>query len=489
MIRIRYNNVDNASNLITFTDIPNILSVDDSSGGTSARLELYFYGDIGCIDLPDIGYLYISFLGETITSVDDYSKAINKNFYATTSADTAASVARALRNCPTIAANFTIRNVGNVVYLVARNYGVIENVDITTNIQGAGEGVINYFQPHFIQGSSNSTINGCKITVDVTSGNEYITTLEKNCYGSGVAFDMSPLLTTIAKYGDAIPYQCNVYKASRSGEYTTLGNIGTNYISVGYMCNQGNKFLPLDSNARIAMNYSRGTTRSQANNTILWVYEPTIPFSFYRSGDTSTLNVTVYYRYSDGTTRNTEAKTLTCSGSTPLKDCEIQLAQSNLSAVTYIDVEIPSSSESKKTIRFNVIQPKHMAEGCTRILWRNSYGGISFFDFTGQRSETRKLETKTYNKNIYNYYTNPKNELEMVYDSDVEYEVTLKSHLFNKDSVYVFNDLMQSSEIWTRVNQEDYAIILESVSVDETDNNDIYEATIKYRYSQKPSLI
>jgi hypothetical protein len=130
-----------------------------------------------------------------------------------------------------------------------------------------------------------------------------------------------------------------------------------------------------------------------------------------------------------------------------------------------------------------------MTEGCNRILWRNSYGGISFFDFTGHKSETRKLETKTYNKNIYNYYTNPKNELEMVYDADVEYEVTLKSHLFNKDSVYVFNDLMQSSEIWTRVNQEDYAIILESVSVDETDNNDIYEATIKYRYSQKPSLI
>ena len=486
MIRIRYNNVDNPNNLITFTDIPNILSVDDSTGGTSAVFELYFYGNIGCIELPSLGYFYISLLGETITSVDEYSKAINKNFYATTSVDTAASVAKALRNCPTIAANFTIRNVGNVVYLVARNYGVIENVGVGTNIPGAGIGVSNYFQPRFIQGSSNSSLNGNKITVDVSSGGKYITTLEKNCYGSSVAFDMSPLITTLAKHGDSIPYQCNVYKTSSNGTYSNLGNLGTNYVSVGYMCNQGNKFLQY-SGTRVAMNYSRGTTRGAANNTTLWVYEPTIPFSVYSS--LGSLSVKVYYRYSDGTTRMTEDKTLTCSGSTPLKDCAVQLTPRHLTAVTYVDVEIPSSVESKKTIRFNVIQPKHMTEGCNRILWRNSYGGISFFDFTGHKSETRKLETKTYNKNIYNYYTNPKNELEMVYDADVEYEVTLKSHLFNKDSVYVFNDLMQSSEIWTKVNQEDYAIILESVSVDETDNNDIYEATIKYRYSQKPSLI
>lgn len=486
MIRVKYNNVDNASNLITFTDIPNILSVEDEEGGTSAMFELYFYGNIGSIPLPDLGYFYISLMGETITSVDNYANAVNKNFYATTSVSTAASVARALRNCPTIAANFTITNNSNVVYLVARNYGVIENVGVGTNIPGAGIGVSNYFQPRFIQGSSNSSLNGSKITVDVSSGNEYITTLEKNCYGSSVAFDMSPLITTLAKHGVSIPYQCNVFKTSSDGTYSNLGNLGTNYVSVGYMCNQGNKFLQY-SGTRVAMNYSRGTTKGSANNTTLWLYEPTIPFSVYSS--LGSLSVKVYYRYSDGTTRMTEDKTLTCSGSTPLKDCAVQLTPRHLTAVTYVDVEIPSSVESKKTIRFNVIQPKHMTEGCNRILWRNSYGGISFFDFTGQRSETRKLETKTYNKNIYNYYTNPKNELEMVYDSDVEYEVTLKSHLFNKDSVYVFNDLMQSSEIWTRVNQEDYAIILESVSVDETDNNDIYEATIKYRYSQKPSLI
>lgn len=482
MVRIRYNNVDIPSSLITFTDIPNIISVTDSEGGTAAMFELTFTGNIGSLDTPAEGYYYITLLGETITSVDDYAKAINKNFYATTSTNTAASAARALRNCPTIAANFTIKNDANTVYLVARSVGGIKNTTVTTNLPSSGYA---FFTSTFIQGTSVSSLNGSKITVDVSSNDEYITTLEKNCYGSSVAFDMSPLITTLAKHGSTIPYQCAIYKTTSDGGYIPLGNVGTNYVSVGYMCNQGEKFLPVQGGVTIAMNYNRGTMKVSANNTTLWVYEPTIPFSFYSVGNSYSLGVNVHYRYSDGTTRISETKTLTCSGSTLLKDCEIQLSQSHLSAVTYVDVEIPSSD----TIRFNVIQPKHLTEGCTRILWRNSYGGISFFDFTGQRSETRKLETKTYNKNIYSYYTSPKNELEMIYDSDVDYEVTLKSHLFNKDSVYVFNDLMQSSEIWTRVNQEDYAIILENVSVDETDNNDIYEATVKYRYSQKPSLI
>lgn len=485
MATIKYNNVETPCSLITFTDIPNIISVTDSEGGSAAVFELTFTGNIGTLDTPAEGYYYITLLGETITAVDDYANAINKNFFATTSNNTAASAARALRNCPTIAANFTIKNDANSVYLVARNYGAIQNTVVTTNLPSSGSA---FFRSQFTQGSSSSAIHGCKITVDVSSGNTYITTLEKNCYGSSVAFDMSPVITTLAQHGSSIPYKCDIYSTSSSGNYTSLGNIGTNYVSIGYMVNQGNKFLPTESGVRIAMNYSRGDTRTQANNTILWVFDTVIPFSYYTNGNNS-LAVIVHYLNSGYDELHTEEKTITSSGNTILKDCEVQLTAGYFSASTYIDLEFPSSVEEKKTIRFNVIKPMKATEASNRILWRNSYGGISFFDFTGQRSETRKIETKTYNRNIYDYYVNPMNELEKIYDTEVVYEVTLKSHLFATDSKYVFNDLMQSSEIWTRVNQEDYAIIIDSVSVDEVDTNNIYEATIKYRYSMNPSLI
>ena len=136
-----------------------------------------------------------------------------------------------------------------------------------------------------------------------------------------------------------------------------------------------------------------------------------------------------------------------------------------------------------------MIKPVKATEYYQRILWRNSYGGISFFDFTGQKSETREAEIQTYQKNIFGYYTDQLNELEKVYDNQINYSVTLKSHLFENDGKYIFNDLMQSPFVWTEINGEKYAIIIDSVNVDEVDKNNIYEASVKYRYSQEPSLI
>ena len=130
-----------------------------------------------------------------------------------------------------------------------------------------------------------------------------------------------------------------------------------------------------------------------------------------------------------------------------------------------------------------------MTEYYQRVVWRNSYGGLSFFDFTGQRNESRSLDTKTYQKNIYDYYTSEVTEMDKIYDNDVEYTVTLKSHVIDSDGRYLFNDLMQSPYVWTVINAVKYAIIIDSVSIDETDRNDIYEVTVKYKYSMKPSII
>lgn len=480
-ISVTYNNAagSEASNFITFTDIPNILKVSDTGGGTQAVFRLSFSGNLHDATLPTGDtFWYITLLGETVNSVDVYSNAFNKSFYpGTTSTSTAASVAKALRNCQNIIANFTVEHDNSNVIIKGRSVGSV-TFGFMTNIPNE------YLVGSVLTGgTADSALYNSKVNVDLFNGSNYVTTLEKNYYGSEVAFNMSPVLSTIAKVGQTEPYAIKVSYINSNG-YTSLGTIETNYIAQGFMCNQGDKFLILNT-LQLAANYSRGDTKTTDNNTTLYVYGNTIPLSVYMNSITP-VNINIHYLNSAYEEITSSTYTYTSSNVSKLKDIEIPLAENNVRQSTYIDIEFPSIS---KRYRYNVIKPLKATEYYQRILWRNSYGGISFFDFTGQRGETRNLELSVYQKNIYDYYTSSMNELEKIYDNDVEYQVTLKSHLFDKDGRWLFNDMIQSPEVWTTSNGENYAILLNSVSVDEVETNDIFEATVKYKYSMKPSII
>lgn len=478
-MNITYNNIEGAGNLITFNDIPNILKVSDESGGTYATISFFFNIPLQSYLLLEDGLWYITIMGETITNVTDPSRAINKNFYiAPTNESTNASIVRALRNCPTIAANFNVDFTGSTVTLTAKAVGSLVNESsFTTNISNVVCIVT------ITDGTSFSDLYGSQISVDVLSDGEYVTTLQKNFYNGEAAFNVTPVLNTFTEIGKAKPYTLSI-SSTKNGIYSQIGAITTNYAAQGYMVNQGQKYLD-NTYWQYAMNFYRGQARNPIlNNTILYLYQPTIPISFYR-GNSGGGNITITYR--DSAYNSVYVQEMTWENiysSTKLIDMELQLQESIMRNCFYIDVAFADN-----TIRFNVIKPVQMTEYCQRILWRNSYGGISFVDLTGQKTETRELNLQTYQKNIFDYYTDPVNELEKVYDNDVEYQVTLRSHLFEEDGKWVYNDLIQSPEVWTEINGEKYAIILESVSVDETDNNNIYQATVRYHYSQEPSLI
>lgn len=477
MADITYNGLSAPENLLTFTDIPNILKVSDSTGGTKATVTLSFSGDMSTVTTGD-GQFYIMLFGETITNVLNYNNAANKSFYVSTSTtSTAASVTRALRNCPTIAANFIVENDDNDVTLTARDYGsILVSNSYSTNI------LETYLTISVTDGSSHSDLQGALIDVDVYSNDEYVTTLEKNWYDGEAAFNVSPVLTTISKHGVTTPYTFRI-TSIKNGEYTELATTDTNYTTVGYMCNQGSKYLTING-LTVAMNVSRGATKTTENNTILYVYDSNIPISFYAHNIGGT---TIVIDYLDSAHNVLSTYTTTWRypyQSNKLFDQLYDLDGYYFPRSTYVDITIGVNK-----YRFNVIKPFKATEYFQRIMWRNCYGGVSFFDFTGQKSETRNLETMTYQKNIFDYYDATRNELEKIYDNDVEYQVTLKSHLMEKDGIYIFNDLIQSSDVWTVVNGQEYGIIIDSVSVEEQNQNDIYEATVKFHYSQKPSLV
>lgn len=478
-MNITYNNIEGAGNLITFNDIPNILKVEDESGGTYATISFFFNIPLQTYLRLEDGLWYITIMGESITNVTDPSRAINKNFYITpTNESTNASIVRALRNCPTVAANFNIDFSGSTVTLTAKAPGnLVDDSSFATNISPV------VCISTITDGTSFSDLYGSQISVDVLSDGEYVTTLQKNFYNGEAAFNLSPVLNTFTEIGKAKPYTMNI-TSMKDGIYSKVGSIATNYAAQGYMVNQGQKYLD-NTYWQYAMNFSRGQARNPIlNNTLLYIYQPTVPISFYR-GNEGGGTITITYRDSAYNAVYTDTQEWNnIYSATKLIDMELQLQESIMRNCFYIDVDFGGN-----IVRFNVIKPVQMTEYSQRILWRNSYGGISFYDFTGQKTETREFDLQTYQKNIFDYYTDTKNELEKIYDNDVEYKVTLRSHLFEEDGKYVFNDLIQSPEIWTEINGEKYAIILESVSVEETDNNNIYQATVVYHYSQEPSLI
>ena len=477
---ITYNNVTSATNIVTLTQVPNLLTISDASGGTKATITLEFSGNLSSTVTND-GQYYITILGETITNVISYNNIANKSFYISTgNTSTAASVTKALRNCPTIAANFIVVNDEATVTLTSRNYNsILSNAAFSTNISTT------YLTADITDGESLSDLASSLVSVDVYASGEYVTSLEKTFYEGSLTFDMSPILSTVSEIGRTVPYYFKV-SSIKNGQYTDLATTNTNYSTVGYMCNQGLKFIQL-SGVTVAMNATRGNTKTSTNNTTLYIYKPSLPISIYVQG-VSTVPVVINYLDSAYTVLHTYATTWRNPGQyapTKLFNLEYELNEEWFNESTYVEITF----NNYITYRFNVIKPLRASEHCQRILWRNSYGGVSFVDLTGELDISNDITRTTYEKNIFDYYTADVNSLEKTYKADVKTTYTIKSHLMDADGRWMYYDLMASPFVWTEINNEKYEIILDAVSVEEQNRNDIYKATVKFHISQPYTLI
>ena len=484
-MQLKYNNIENtaAHGLVTFSDVPNIISVTDSRAGTKANITLSFNNTSWASVTSADSQWYITIFGETITNVTNVGNAVNKNFYISSSmTDTAYSICQAFRNCPTVGAAFKIYvdRTGinqNVVTFEAREIGKMwENIG---DILGFTPGMSTYMSYRATNGTATSTLVNSKINVDIYSDG-YITTLEKNYYGGECAFNITPVLSTISKYNKTVPYDVYITSISDGGVVSSIGSVTGNNASIGYVVNQGDNFLTIGNSLVIAHNVARGKLRSVYNSSILYVYEDTIPLSFYTksSGD---MTVTISYKNSAYQEISSGTYTQGVSGDNLLYTITVPLVVP--SECFYVDLTI-----SGRTLRYDVIKPLNASYGCQRVYWINSYGGTSFFDFAGQKTIENTSETLTYNKNHLDYYTSTINEKEKVYNVDTKTVYTVKTHLIAEDGKWQLYDLLQSPYAWTNINGEDYLVIIESVSEVEQNNQQIYEITVKIRISQPTSL-
>lgn len=452
-----------SSSILTFTDVPNILKVSEDISGSKGVFSFIFTGNLKST-VTSNGQYHLTFLDETVTNVMSPSDATNKRFYISSSpTSTAASFARALRSCPSITAQFNVEHDGTEVEIQSKTIGAIwSNYPnyLETNIPSQ------YLSANGYDGTAYSDLFGSKIQLDVFTGsgtNNYVTTLEKNFYADECAFDVSPVLSTIAEYGTTKKYRFRLSSIALDGTYSTLGNV-TGNTTPGYQANQSDRYMYLTS-PTILLNKNR--------NQVRYVYGQTIPFTIIGNG-----SQTIYYTVMDSSF--TTLTSATESISVSFTDHEYTIPLSVYSSASYVDI-----STSNTTWRFKVIKPLKATEYYQRILWRNEYGGIEFFDFTSARSEADSVDIETYEKNIFDFYSNPAYELKKIYSNDYKKQVKLTSHLLEADGRWFANSLMRSKKVWTVINGKTHYIIPKSIDVQEDGTyNNIYTVALTYEYSQ-----
>lgn len=471
-MNITYNNIGNSNNILTFSDVPNILKMKQTFSGRKGVFSFNFYSGLSNTVSVD-GQYYVTFMDETITNVVNPSNAVNKRFFISSDPNsTAASFANALRNCASLVAQFDVEHDGNEVELQAKEIGktwTLQTNYYSTNISNQ------YLTASGNDGTASpADAFQCKAQVDVfkkeSDSFKYVTTLTKNFYGNECAFNVSPVLSTFSEFGKAIDYKFKLSTiqmyGNDAGKYQDRGSF-TGKTTFGYLANQSDKFKLLGT-TEIALNNNR--------NQVRYAYGQMIPFSVVGSGNTS-VECVVKNSVLSALTTSTVSVSI---GSNGIADSSYTIPLSVYNDAAYVDMTV-----NNKTWRFKIIKPLKATEYYQRILWRNEYGGIEFFDFTAKRSETDSVDIETYEKSIFDFYSNPAYELKKIYSNDYKKTVKVSSHLLEADGRWFANSLMRSKKVWTVVNNKTHYIIPKSVTVDEDGTyNNIYTVELTYEYSQ-----
>lgn len=498
-MRITLNGIENPNNIITFTNCPTILTVSDSWTGTKAR-SVIEVKNLSSVRTPDE---YTISVGDyIIRGTGDLKKSVGNRFYLTSSNTTANRVLVARKIVDAISSLGDITMSYRVWQDSDNNGQLLPRVIVEAIGVGIGNVIIRINDPmpsgivtmDGTMGSITSIFNGSitnKIHVNIYKTNlpenringsnwtrgSFIVHLEKTVWGGTVSFDLSNIFNSESEIGTLSSYEL-IISSEIDGEITTLGDLKYIYATPGYFVNQGGAFIPKFTGCYLAQNVSRGNSVGGVNKSILYVYYNSLVFSLYADISMSlTVKCTIDYLNNAQASLGRETQNIFCGNN--LNTFTLPLNPTLLQQSSYIDLTIPNVG----TLRYNVIKPIHATDETQRIYWTNSYGGTSFFDFTGTRTEERKTDIETYERSLYDYYTSDRQELKKIYSKEVKITVTLTTHNIQKDGTWQLFDLQNSYNAWTAVNGKEYAIHITDIQVDETDVAGIYTAQIEYEYS------
>lgn len=494
MANIRLNGQSNVNNVTCFSYAPTILEVSSVGGGSKSSHTLKFDGNFTGMGND---YYWVKVNDVVLTRVTNPKEAKGLRFYMTDAYSATIkkrmidSLIDALRRIPEIMAGYDVNlqrtddGFGTQINIVGKTYGNNTPLQFSTNIE--------FLTISSFEGASSTELKEGNLKIDVykrttplkynysqLTPSDYVTTLSKHTSNDvSVKFDLGSLFASLTDEGKVSQFELVVYQVT-DANLTEIATFNSLYNVNGYLINQGGEFIPRFEDAKIALNVNRGTNRDFFNNTILYVYENNIPMSVYVASGVNSLTYKIKYIGSDNN-ELIDPIEKTVNVSDALSHFSIELSDTYLVQSKYIDIEF--TQYNLGTLRFNVIKPIRATDECQRVYWYNSWGGVSFFDFTGNRTEERKVKTTTYQDSILDYYDNDINERDYIYDKQNDISVKLTTHNIHKDGQWYLFDLQQSRTAWTYVNGEKYRIIVEDLTINTTSVTDIYTATIEYKYS------
>lgn len=460
---ITLNGQSSSSSLLLLSGVPNIVEVEQAMYSSTPA-----YGRIMVGTVSPAAGKYISVNGLTITSVT-VSPEGRKFLLNADSQSTAYSIVQALKSIPELNGNYNIYldkdNIG-YLYIRAKQPGSRYDLSITTDIQGIS--MTTY-------AADNQGWNLDTILVDVFQDGTFNATLEKDVAGASTAFDISPVLSP--DYGRICSCNAVLRGVNPSNLVATLDSFSFKCIK-GYRCNNSDMYL--SNTNQMAQYLGRGTLKSGCDNRTQLYASANKPLIFsYINLTSSSLAFEISYLSSALETIATDTYTI-ASATTGIVDVSYDMSTYMGNDVYYVDIQMPDAYVA----RYSIIRPDRAAESVNRLLWRNEYGGISFADMTSTTVEEVDMDRKDISKSFYDAYTSDIEGNELAWSSRYDTNLTLNSHLIDKDGTYLFNSLAGSSLVWLEREGVQRFVKVSDIKLTETEVNDVYTAQVKLQYRQ-----
>ena len=449
-MNITFNN-QNQNGIYIFDGQPNIITFEDGTyTGTPSRLT------ITCPDGLTAGEdgIVIEVNGEQITSVPVQSDAGPREFaISDVGMTTANNICRALRNVSSLLVNFS-------VYFGADRYGqglvTVLARQLTAEVSGSctNEYITVVSVPSGVQSSARVA------SVNVSKDSAYVATLEKTICSQNTNFDVSPIISSLTEYGSLAPVTFTTWTSDAEGNVSTGRTYNMTAIKGYHTDGQ-----PL---------YLTGATMLQNNPQTLYISPNERLVFSYLNNTSSEVQCIVSVR--DSAFNIIDRDNFDFSGE-GIIDCSFDISTLMTDETFYVDVDFGGG----QSVRYNVIRPSRLSEGNVRMQWRNGMGGISFFDFTGAKTEKNNLEYDTYRDegSSYNFYNSGMRYDRIKRNASNDIEFTIQTHLVKEDSLGIFRDLARSERVWIG---EDM-VLVSAIEYNEQSNG-VYIVRVTYKKSR-----